>query len=884
MSDSDGSDLGAIQEKVHIRKQALESSDLCSAQRPRLLGELGDALMALYNATGNVSTLEDVITAQDSALLLWGSYDNGRMDSLNNLGTALFVFCFNHEPSHFRIHRCVSVFREVLNLTSLDSPERLDAVRDLVEALGYVFEHFGGQETLAEAITLHREALQLCPPGSTRREACLNDLGCKLETRFKSEGNLEALKESVSMHREALALRPFGHPKRDFSANNLANALMSLADQEGGDNLLDEAIALQREALESRPAGHSLRVSSLTNLALALNDMSARGGHTASTELLSEAVDLLREALDLRPVGHSMRHTTLGNLAIVLIAQFRLVGHPDILGDAIELYREAAQLCTPGDPFRAHRLINLSGALFTRYEEQGGSDTLSEAITLGREAVSLSPRGNPYRQTALNTLAISLKAAFYQHSQPDTLTEAMGYLREALSLCPPAHPFRDGLIHNLADLLSILWRVQGDSDALDEAIILSRQALQLLPSGHPYRFLTLGQFGSLMRTKDVCAAVAAYKEALALCPHGQPSRASLLSGIAQCHLLSDTPVFDLPLALKYLSEAVAHDSSSARDRLADALRDLRQAEDVHSLGTRGMETSAKAECDEQLMNVYIQAVRLLPRVGHLGLAHRRRLHAVSSSDDLARNGAARALLLDRIPDAVEVLEEGRGVLWWQALHLRTSFLEGVPAEERAELEQIFRTLDAGSQDVSADIFTGQQREREIESRRHLSDRAETLLARVRLYPGLARTLMPAAFNTLMQSLPTGFVVIVNEAQPSCHALLLNARTKLAVCLELHPLRIQLDSGNLKAGVPRGVSALGAGDEATGLLHDTRAIRVSAKTSDAFEHTLARLWTYVVQPVIDRLGLKASLKSHRRCVADSASRDRAAWTARVSGGV
>jgi hypothetical protein len=61
------------------------------------------------------------------------------------------------------------------------------------------------------------------------------------------------------------------------------------------------------------------------------------------------------------------------------------------------------------------------------------------------------------------------------------------------------------------------------------------------------------------------------------------------------------------------------------------------------------------------LDVYVAAIQLLPRVAHAGLDLSARLRELSGSEQLCRAAAMQAILLNQLPVAVEVFEEGKAV-------------------------------------------------------------------------------------------------------------------------------------------------------------------------------------------------------------------------------
>jgi hypothetical protein len=249
-----------------------------------------------------------------------------------------------------------------------------------------------------------------------------------------------------------------------------------------------------------------------------------------------------------------------------------------------------------------------------------------------------------------------------------------------------------------------------------------------------------------------------------------------------------------------------------------------------------------------VLELYSQIIGILPFAANFGIDHKARLRAVAGTDRIARNAVSRAVLVGRFSLAIETLEEGRGVFWTQTLHLRTSAFNGVPEDDREELQRLLVLLDRATHGTETSEISAAQRERELGRRRHLNEQAQSLIAKIRGYPGLNRFLLPSAFDTVFASLPDGFVVIVNTSEVAHHALLLHRPTGLATSVGLDFHHTGFDSASLRAKLPRD-----GGPEFDA--ENSRAMRLSSGEEDSLHYVLRLLWTSIVWPVIDRLGLK-----------------------------
>jgi hypothetical protein len=704
------------------------------------------------------------------------------------------------------------MYEQLLALRPPGHAQRRQTLSDLGNALWcFCFYHSRDKARADRCIAMFREAFHVCPPGHLLRDEALHDLARALfYIAFELLGDQDALAESIVLNREALTLRPPGHPSRDRSLGNLASALRTRFDECGDFYLLEEAVRMHREVLLSRPLGHPRRDIALNNLSVTLTTSFEQQGFF---EAVTEAIDLGREAVDLRPVGHPLRFTSLANLAESLKMRFIYQGFSVCLTEAMDLCREILHTMPEAQPQRGWNLMNYGDILLLAFQEHGDSCLLSEAIVVLREALTLLPEGIQFHDIALDRLAGALLASSEQ---------------------------------------------SGDDSLLSEAATLHRKALNLRPPGHSRRIMSLESLADLYcKIKPVCwkEAHTLYCEAFEICPQSYPFRAQLLSGIARCFLDAGSPFFDPVQGISHLSEAYADSLTHITRRLRTASTDMRNVEATYASVTRHMDEVARGRYDTLVLELYSQIIGILPLAANFGIDHKARLRAVVGTDRIARNAASRAVLVGSISVAIETLEEGRGVFWTQTLHLRTTAFEGIPENDREELQRLLILLDRATHATETCEVSAAQRERELGSRRHLNEQAQSLIAKIRGYPGLNRFLLPSAFDAVFASLPDGFVVIVNTSNVAHHALILKRSTGLATSLNLDLSRARFNPAVLKAKLPRDAIALHEQDREC-----YRAMHIHKGTGDSFDYVLGLLWTSIVKPVIDRLGLEVSLLS------------------------
>jgi tetratricopeptide (TPR) repeat protein len=722
-----------------------------------------------------------------------------------------------------------------------------------------VFEVSSEVNVLEEAITVYEEALQLEPVLSDHRAQSMSDLGNALFWFCWFCGSdKERSDHCVEMLRGALDMRPSGHPLRDESLHYLARAHFHIGFelQLGGLNALSEAASMSREAVRLRPPGHPDRVKSLNTLAGTLKASFTTSGNLA---FLTESISISREAVQCHSVGHPDRVRMLCNLGTLLCTIIDQTSDLGLLAEAIAVLREALENCSDEPPLRVTILDNLGSALSLRFSLQGHADSLSEAIALGREAMQFMPDTYYGRAYTSNNLAESLIAGFEQSGNVELLAEAVSLLRESLRLRLVGHVGHCLSLIALGGALQLMYDVRSDTDALIEAVAMQRNALELLPLEHTNRCTALEKLATALlsgpEAPSWTEAFNLYQEALATCPEGYAERVKMLAGMSKCHIRPDSPFFDFSLGISYLSAAYADKFNHAHQRLRSAIQSLREVEDAYEATKKRAPTSLPSNREIQVLELYTQVMGLLPYVANFGLDYDTRLRSLAGTDEIVRNAASRATHLGQLSFALELLEEGRGIFWSQSLCLRGTGFDGVPNDDRCELERLLRLLEHGARARTDPEQTAVLRDRELERRRQLNSEAEALIAKIRSYPGLERFLMPAAFDSILAALPEGHIVVVNASQLGHHALLLNRACRTAMALTLRSPRAGFDSAFLRTQLPRDMTP----SVSTNHFNGTRAMRLdTGHVARSLESMLALLWTSIVEPVFSKMNLQVSI--------------------------
>jgi hypothetical protein len=256
------------------------------------------------------------------------------------------------------------------------------------------------------------------------------------------------------------------------------------------------------------------------------------------------------------------------------------------------------------------------------------------------------------------------------------------------------------------------------------------------------------------------------------------------------------------------------------------------------------------------------AVGLLPVVAFHGLGRAAREEQLAQwAGGLAADAAACAIL-DRRPEAaVELLEQGRSVLWTQALNLRSDVtrLADIAPDLAERLASIRQVLDAPMPEAAASASgpaggtlvaapDGARRQQEAaDLRRRKARDWDDTLAQVRALDGFEHFLAAVPYTELAAAAAGGPAVIVNASPHGCHALIIDSDSG-------HARVVALPALSLDAAVHHAETMLEALARAT---DPELALLEQEGDRHAILDVLDWLWDAIAQPVLAALGHTAA---------------------------
>ncbi len=554
--------------------------------------------------------------------------------------------------------------------------------------------------------------------------------------------------------------------------------------------------------------------------------------YDSDPEFLAGAVNLARQ-LVARVSEDAPEHLNyLTRLCETLRFTYTLHQEPQVLAEAMVLARTVVTRLPPDHPHRPDAVNNLAGLLFLRHTDFGDSESLREAVSLSRTLVDELPPGHPARARELNNLAHQLEAfldvdsAAGKSADPALLDEIIDLGQAALAaLTSDANPDLHTTIGaNLARWLSLRAR-SGRADEqtadLTEAIQLARQAhssAEGRPTGVVLRALTDSLDERYARTRDP-AALAESISAL---------RQGLATARGPAQLASRRYLLGAALNNRYVEYGGSEDAREAAALLRKVARSAtenigRRLDSAFCAGKLeiNLEDWPNAADDLAL------AVRLLPELAGWQLpagGRERRLAAYAPLPPLA---ASCALAVGSATQALEVLEQGRGLLYAEVSAIRVD-LERLWAEAPH--------LAAGLEELPTRLRStpdADQRHRLAEERQHL-------IEEIKGVSGFENFLRPPRLEEILDACRDGPVVVPMLGRYGSDALLVTRNGVRRLSLP----RLTIDTIRRLTRDLLGGAELALNDQ------------VSPARRNLGEYSLrtglALLWDAVVGPVFDAL--------------------------------
>ncbi|MFF3335322.1 CHAT domain-containing protein [Streptomyces sp. NPDC002888] len=737
---SGGNDPADLHEAEKLARRAVRLCPAADGSQSHFRTVLAMIADARYEGTGNSADLDTAIGQWRALLSRPFPSPRHRRETLNHLGVRLSER-FGRTGSLADVDDAVEALRLAQAVDGQTQEERGTSALNLATALLLRRQHTGAVRDLDEARVCLVTARHRLPPEDDG-QAYANEL---LDTVMKG------LRESRTRYEDTVAPllaesrfvpassdRPAVPPEQAGVAQDqgavvlqyksFIGALGERFEKTGDVSALEACVDTGRRVLTGMPATHPHRptISAVLGLGLLF-----RFEYYGERQDIDAAVEHLREAAyGLEPGGD--RGKELSALAGAHLRRFERDGSNGDLEEAVASARRAVE-ATPADRTVAldSRLQMLGLVLLVRHRHTGDLADLDQAIELGRRVLELGPnptgaqaRSAERRRSALSALCNRLRTRYLAVDSAEDLEEAIALGREAVRLMPRGTPDTI-LLMNVALALWDRHGLRGNSVDLDEAIDLVLTAAPTLHDSSPRSAHVLRTLASMLRDRSACGSAISD-------PDDAARSLALFREAADAH--TSPPVDRL--------DAAASWGAFAAERAAEGLGTWAEAADG-----------------------FAAAVALLPLTTWRGLPRTDRERLLARHANLATDAAACAISCGRLEQAVEMLDQGRSVLWGQALDIRADLTElrGAHPEKAARFEDLQAALSEVSESPTARGDTA-------ERQRRLTREWETVLGEIRRLPGFAHFLKAPPFPDLSMATAGGPMILVNVSRYRCDAL------------------------------------------------------------------------------------------------------------------
>ena len=407
---------------------------------------------------------------------------------------------------------------------------------------------------------------------------------------------------------------------------------------------------------------------------------------------------------------------------------------------------------------------------------------LEEAIQTARQAVESTPADHPDQAGRLNNLGNKLESRYERTGEMKDLEEAIQTARQAVESTPADHPDQAGWLNNLGNKLESRYERTGEMKDLEEAIQTARQAVESTPADHPDRAGRLNNLGNKLESR--------YERT------GEMK--------------------DLEEALRYLYDAWDCTNSVPFTRVRAAARCLKILATQHKLDAG--------------INLGRAVLELLPTVHTRLLDRNDQQFVMSTFAGVASDLCGFFLASSRPNEALEYLEQGRGVIISQLLDRRTDLSDLIadhPTLAR-QYERLVNEVNTPLRQTTHDAAEVQATKR----RREAAAELDACIRTIRGIPDHRRFLLGQTVAEMQECAGEGTIVVVNITEFRSDAILVSRNTVKTVPLS------QLSASDTRAWLSKRWTAKKRSEQ--------------KKKNEEFLGYLSWLWQACVKQILDEI--------------------------------
>ncbi|MFF3228854.1 hypothetical protein ACFYV7_39095 [Nocardia suismassiliense] len=640
--------LGAALEQI---RSALQRTPPGHDELSSRLNILAANLNKRYHLLGDVTDLDESVTIARQALA--AEQDFAEHPYLRSNLASFLHDLFHAKERAADLDEAIDCSRSAVAATPATDPNWARRLGKLAEVLLQRYHLANNVEDLSESITTAEDAAAALTGHGSYQRRIISVYGHALLTRFEIDGRPGGLDTAIEAHRTVLAATPVDHPARSHNAYQLALALSRRFERTADAADFETAFTCCGEAVEtSGSEGH--RDSAVRLLGYLFARRPSETGKESNVAIARAMYILAMYGVEYRAVLNPLEGATA--VGKVLLQDYEKNGRAAALDEAVTRLRLTLQRFPADKPEQAECRAILALALLKRFEISGDHDELYEAVDMVSAGDETSWR-LAIRGAALNYRYIGSR-------NRDDLDEAIATLRRVLTLESRESAPSARTLSNLGGALRERFEAGGGEDDLDEAVTHCRSALTLDPD-NPAQLSNLG--GALRRKAELT------KDA-----EGLTESVEVLTKCAD--LMERSAAAQVNLGNALLSR---YDRAKSPDDLAAAIRRWRAAADMaHEppitrlrAAQQWGDVAAQTGQFDSAAEGYRTAIRLVSTAVWRGAPRGAQERRLALLGGLATNAAATQIGAGHADVAVELLEQGRSVLWSEALHTHTAMAE-----------------------------------------------------------------------------------------------------------------------------------------------------------------------------------------------------------------
>ncbi|KAF9254203.1 hypothetical protein L218DRAFT_886780 [Marasmius fiardii PR-910] len=684
------------------------------------------------------------------------------------------------------INESIWLHTESLKLFQPGHPDHVAATHTLATSLEMRYHQLGLVEDLDRSIQLQTGLVETQSPTHPQYSSFQMALGVALCSRYHETGAKGDLKKSIQLFTQLLKVLPSGHPNHVTVTYNLAASLEMEYHLSGSVETLERSIQLLTGLLETHSSTHPLYCSFQNTFGTALFSRYRRTGAEGD---LKKSIHICTELLKVLPPGHSDHVTATKNLAISLAMQYAQSGLVEDLDRSIQLLTGLLETQSATCPQYSSFQVTLAEVLLYRYQITGVEEDLKENVQLCKELLKVLPPHHPHHATATYNLAISLNMKYRQLGLVQDLDKSIQLLTGLLETHSPTHPQHSYFQGGLASAFSSRYQttlVEGDlQKSIQLYLELEVSRASVSHPEYPGTLLVLGglfltQYRQTSREPDLEQSLCYLRNGRDLCPHGHPLHASAT------HALADG---------LWVARAINNSSSSDTEEIFGILRGISHdfispLRDSLACTIQWVNFAFQAQDSAMLSEAYNYGIQFLRRYLAIGPTMRLQYDALSRDTEILSlpiDAASHFIQQNNIERAIEVLDEGRSLLWSEGQRFRKplSYNDQLDANlverfesTRTKLQKI-STAEVTFKSYSSNLAhtpMGLSYNNVLPQKRKLLEDYDEILNCIQQNPGFEDYLQSSPFEKLKEAAKEGPIIIVNCSPVVSHIIILYANT------------------------------------------------------------------------------------------------------------